>query len=46
MFDSGTCDAAKVLEDVKVLTWRWWLNQTQAAHSLLYEWQVQPKLCM
>jgi hypothetical protein len=36
MFDYRLIDSEKVLEEVKVLTWRWWLNRAQTAHSLLY----------
>jgi hypothetical protein len=47
MFGNGIIDSEKkVLEEVKVLTWRWCLNRAQIAHSLPYEWRVQPKLCM
>jgi hypothetical protein len=46
MFENGRRDPAWVLEEVKVSTWKWWINQDKAASSLFYEWRVQPKLCM
>ncbi|MCH90920.1 F-box family protein [Trifolium medium] len=46
MFDNGRRDTADVLDEIKVLTWKWWLSQSEVAHSLLYEWRVQPKLCV
>ncbi|MCH96809.1 putative non-LTR retroelement reverse transcriptase related [Trifolium medium] len=46
LFDNGRQDWAVVLEEVKVMTWKWWLSNSKVGHSLLYEWRVQPRLCM
>jgi hypothetical protein len=46
MFDNGRIDIAEVLEEITVLSWKWWLNEPKVAPSLLYEWRAQPVLCM
>ncbi|CAJ2641862.1 unnamed protein product [Trifolium pratense] len=35
-------DDDEVIEEIKVLSWKWWLCQPKIAHSLLYEWQMEP----
>ncbi|GAU47008.1 hypothetical protein TSUD_244370 [Trifolium subterraneum] len=46
IFDNGTRDDAEVIDGIKVLSWKWWLSQSKVSHSLLYEWQMEPTMCM
>jgi hypothetical protein len=46
MFDNGRKEAAEVIEEIKMVTWKWRLSQSKVAHSLLYEWYMEPILCM
>jgi hypothetical protein len=46
LFDNGNGSVAELVEAVKVLTWKWWLSRSNAAHCLLYEWRAEPRLCM
>jgi hypothetical protein len=46
LFDNGGIDVAEIIEEIKVITWKWWLSQPKVKHSLYYEWQLEPLLCM
>jgi hypothetical protein len=46
IFDSGNKGVQDVIEEIKVVTWRWWLSQSKASQPLLYEWQMEPIVCM
>jgi hypothetical protein len=46
IFDNGRREPVEIIEEIKVTTWKWWLSQPKVAHSLLYEWQMEPQLCM
>ncbi|MCH81438.1 ribonuclease H protein, partial [Trifolium medium] len=45
-FEGENSNPEKVFEGVIVSTWKWWLNYSKAASSLLYEWRMQPQLCI
>jgi hypothetical protein len=46
IFDNGRRDAVEIIEEIKVTTWKWWISQSKVSNSLLYEWQMEPILCM
>jgi hypothetical protein len=37
---------AELVEAVKISSWKWWMSRASAAHCLLYEWRMEPRLCM
>jgi hypothetical protein len=46
LFDNGRRETVEVIEEIKVMTWKWWLSQSKVSHCLLYEWYMEPMLCM
>ncbi|MCH87856.1 hypothetical protein A2U01_0008737 [Trifolium medium] len=46
IFYNGRRDDMEAIEEIKVLSWKWWSNQAKVAHSLLYEWRMEPRMCM
>jgi hypothetical protein len=46
IFDNGVVDAAAILEDIKIASWKWWLRKGEAHLSLFYEWSKEPVLCL
>lgn len=46
LFDNGGRGVAEIIDEIKVTTWKWWISQTKVPNSLLYEWQMEPILCM
>jgi hypothetical protein len=46
IFDNGCKVVAEVIEEIKVMTWKWWLSHLKVSKPLLYEWQMEPGLCM
>ncbi|KAK2406586.1 hypothetical protein QL285_042301 [Trifolium repens] len=44
IFDNGVVDAAAILEDIKIASWKWWLRKGEAHLSLFYEWSKEPGL--
>jgi hypothetical protein len=46
VFENGIINSAElVLEAIMVSSWKWWMSHSKS-HPLLYEWRVNPKLCM
>ncbi|GAU28977.1 hypothetical protein TSUD_391750 [Trifolium subterraneum] len=47
IFENGLAQAEKVVEDVKLWSWKWWLSRVKpSAICLLYEWTSEPLLCL
>jgi hypothetical protein len=46
LFDNGSGTVAELVEAVKISSWKWWMSRASAAHCLLYEWRMEPRLCM
>jgi hypothetical protein len=46
MFDNGRKEIAEVIDEIKTVTWKWWLSQSKVAYCLLYEWYMEPSLCI
>jgi len=46
IFNNAWCEAEELVEDIKVLSWRWFLNRTCAAVCLFYERHWNPKECL
>jgi hypothetical protein len=46
LFDNGSGTIAELVEAVKISSWKWWMSRASAAHCLLYEWRMEPRLCM
>jgi hypothetical protein len=45
-FHNGRKENVEVIEEIKMVTWKCWLSQSKVAHCLLYEWYMEPILCM
>jgi hypothetical protein len=39
----GEVDA--LVDDIKVLAWRWWLGRSNSPACMFYEWILNPKEC-
>jgi hypothetical protein len=46
IFYNGTVDCVELLEEIKTVSWKWWLGRGNSAPCLLYEWLAEPVLCM
>jgi len=46
IFNNLTHDVEEVVEEVKVLSWRWGLSRLHTTACLYYEWQWDPKVCL
>ncbi|MCH83728.1 putative non-LTR retroelement reverse transcriptase, partial [Trifolium medium] len=46
LFDNGRGTVADLVEAIKVSTWKWWMSRATTSHCLLYEWCVEPRLCL
>ncbi|GAU18717.1 hypothetical protein TSUD_80050 [Trifolium subterraneum] len=47
IFDNGLAQIAKVVEEVKLWSWKWWLSRVKpSAFCLLYLWISEPLLCL
>jgi hypothetical protein len=46
IFYNGGKEVVEVIEEIKVQTWKWWLSHLKVSKPLLYEWQMEPILCM
>ncbi|MCH96631.1 hypothetical protein A2U01_0017619, partial [Trifolium medium] len=46
IFDNGAAEVAKVVDEVKLWSWKWWLGRVKpSACCLLYEWIAEPLIC-
>jgi hypothetical protein len=46
IFENGIRDVAKVVEDIKVSSWKWWIGRANVPSCLLYEWMQEPRVCI
>jgi hypothetical protein len=46
IFENGVVDGASMVEDVKLVSWKWWIGKGSSPLCLLYEWQAEPVLCL
>jgi hypothetical protein len=46
MFDNGRIDLVSLVDEVKTVSWRWWLGGTINTPCLLYEWISEPLICI
>jgi hypothetical protein len=46
VFDNGVKDSAKLLDDVKLMAWKWWISRGTQSPCLLYEWISEPEICL
>ncbi|MCI12011.1 pantothenate synthetase [Trifolium medium] len=46
MFANGVRDVNKVVEDIKLLSWRWGLCRQKIPMCLFYEWCWDPGICL
>ncbi|CAJ2679231.1 unnamed protein product [Trifolium pratense] len=45
IFNNVVKDPKDLVEEVKVMAWRWSVHRLKIASCLLYEWQQQPCYC-
>jgi hypothetical protein len=45
-FSNGVVDLAKVVDDIKVLSWRWGMSRRVLSSCLFYEWCCEPGICL
>lgn len=45
IFNNGECEVLSIVEDVKVLSWRWSLSRLEIPLCLFYEWSWDPNDC-
>jgi hypothetical protein len=46
IFNNGVMVAKDVVEEVKVISWRWSISRLLPTPCLLYEWCVEPNICL
>ncbi|GAU11896.1 hypothetical protein TSUD_195190 [Trifolium subterraneum] len=46
IFSNGAIDAEKVIDEIKLLSWRWGLSRHNIPMCLFYEWCWNPGLCL
>ncbi|KAK2454307.1 hypothetical protein QL285_001883 [Trifolium repens] len=46
IFDNGVTDPEKVVDDIKLLSWKWGLSRHKIPICLYYEWCWDPGLCL
>jgi hypothetical protein len=47
IFENGVAEVSKVVEVIKLWSWKWWLSVDKpSAICLHYEWIVEPQLCL
>lgn len=46
IFNGSIIDVDELVEEVKVMSWRWLLERTHTPTCLFYEWCWNPKLCL
>ncbi|GAU28852.1 hypothetical protein TSUD_21890 [Trifolium subterraneum] len=46
IFSNGVIDAEKVIDEIKLLSWRWGLSRHNIPICLFYEWCWDPGLCL
>ena len=46
VFKGLTCEVDVLVEEIKVLSWRWMLERMHTSSCLFYEWSWEPRLCL
>jgi hypothetical protein len=46
IFSNGASDMARLVDDIKITSWKWWIGRTKTSPFLYYEWSAEPVLCM
>jgi hypothetical protein len=46
IFEEDTADITRLVDEIKVSSWRWWIARSKSTPCLLYEWEREPMLCM
>jgi hypothetical protein len=46
IFENGNSDFNSVVDEIKIVSWKWWIGRLKSPTSLLYEWLQEPLLCM
>jgi hypothetical protein len=46
LFENGTWDLSGVVDEIKVMSWKWWIERSNSPQCLLYEWYQEPALCL
>jgi hypothetical protein len=46
LFDNGTTELLAVVDEIKLMAWKWWIGKSSKSPCLLYEWLQEPKLCI
>jgi hypothetical protein len=46
IFENGTSDAAGIVEEIKNISWKWWISRSNSPPCLLNEWLQEPFLCI
>jgi hypothetical protein len=46
IFSNGVRDIVRLVDDIKIISWKWWIGRTKTSPCLYYEWCVEPVLCM
>jgi hypothetical protein len=39
-------DLVRLIDDVKTISWKWWVGRSNVAPVLLYEWVSEPLICL
>jgi len=45
-FENGDKDPLEVVDEIKFLSWKWWLSKSKMSCFLYYEWCWYPCMCM
>jgi hypothetical protein len=46
LFENRRKDTAVVIDKIKNLSWKWWMDKSDGSPCLLYEWLSEPLICM
>jgi hypothetical protein len=46
IFDNGTAELMAVVDEIKLMAWKWWIGKSNKPPCLLYEWMQEPKICI
>jgi hypothetical protein len=46
VFENEGIDLARLIDDVKTISWKWWVGRSNVAPVLLYEWVSEPLICL
>jgi hypothetical protein len=46
IFDNGVFDLNGLVDDIKLVSWKWWTSKSQVPKCLLYEWIREPVICL